>query len=90
MNEQMVLSFLNLVAAEWWAQKASQYPELQSFAIKMLNQTCEGASRYKLKRNLAEKMLLTEGMSHFENQHLEELAFVHYNLHLQSCNAKAK
>ncbi|KAL1204841.1 hypothetical protein V5N11_017444 [Cardamine amara subsp. amara] len=73
---------------EWWAQKASQYPELQSFAIKILSQTCEGASRYKLKRSLAEKMLLTEGMSHFEKQQLEELAFVHYNLHLQNCKAK--
>ncbi|KAL1204840.1 hypothetical protein V5N11_017443 [Cardamine amara subsp. amara] len=69
---------------EWWAQKASKYPELQSFSIKILSQTCEGASRYKLKRSLAEKMLLTQGMSHSEKQHLEDLAFVHYNLHLQS------
>ncbi|XP_023641970.1 uncharacterized protein LOC111831566 [Capsella rubella] len=73
---------------EWWTQTASQYPELQSFAIKILSQTCEGASRYKLKRSLAEKLLLTEGMSHCEQKHLEELAFVHYNLHLQSCKAK--
>ncbi|XP_010465099.1 PREDICTED: uncharacterized protein LOC104745530 [Camelina sativa] len=75
---------------EWWAQTASQYPELQSFAIKILSQTCEGASRYKLKRGLAEKLLLTEGMSHCERKHLEDLAFVHYNLHLQSCKAKLK
>ncbi|KFK38639.1 hypothetical protein AALP_AA3G140700 [Arabis alpina] len=73
---------------EWWSQKASEYPELQSFAIKILSQTCEGASRYKLKRSLAEKLLLTEGMSHREKQHLEELAFVHYNLHLQRYKAK--
>ncbi|KAL1204842.1 hypothetical protein V5N11_017445 [Cardamine amara subsp. amara] len=74
--------------AEWWAQKASKYPELQSFAIKILSQTCEGASRYKLKRSLAEKLLLTEGMSHSEKQHLEEVALVHYNNHLQSCKFK--
>ncbi|KAG7581746.1 HAT C-terminal dimerization domain [Arabidopsis suecica] len=73
---------------DWWTEKASQHPELQSFAIKILSQTCEGASRYKLKRSLAEKLLLTEGMSHCERKHLEELAFVHYNLHLQSCKAK--
>ncbi|VVA97443.1 unnamed protein product [Arabis nemorensis] len=73
---------------EWWAQKASEYPELQSFAIKILSQTCEGASRYKLKRSLAEKLLLSERLSHRERQHLEELAFVHYNLHLQRCKAK--
>ncbi|KAG7577018.1 hypothetical protein ISN45_Aa03g013410 [Arabidopsis thaliana x Arabidopsis arenosa] len=74
--------------AEWWAHKASQYPELQSFAVKILSQTCEGASKYKLKRSLAEKLLLTEGMSNCEQQHLDELVFVHYNLHLQSCKAK--
>lgn len=77
-----------LSPAEWWAEKASQHPELQSFAIKVLSQTCEGASRYMLKRRVAEKLLLTRGMSRCEKQHLEELAFVHYNLHLQSCRAK--
>ncbi|XP_024015260.1 uncharacterized protein LOC112088936 [Eutrema salsugineum] len=76
--------------AEWWAQKASKHRELQGFAIKILSQTCEGASRYKLERSFAEKMLLTEGMSHSELKHREELVFVHYNLHLQSCKAKTK
>nr|VDC77582.1 unnamed protein product [Brassica rapa] len=77
----------DIAPAEWWAQKASQNPELQSFAIKILSQTCEGASRYKLKRSIAEKLLLTRGMSRCEEQHLEEFAFVHYNLHLQRCKA---
>ncbi|CAN7112618.1 unnamed protein product [Brassica rapa subsp. narinosa] len=53
----------DIAPAEWWAQKASQHPELQSFAIKILSQTCEGASRYKLKRSIAERLLLTRGMS---------------------------
>ncbi|KAF3612036.1 hypothetical protein DY000_02050768 [Brassica cretica] len=73
-----------VIPGEWWAQKASEHPELQSFAVKVLSQTCEGASRYKLKRNVAEKLLLSKGVSPCEKQHLEELTFVHYNLHLQS------
>ncbi|KAL0717101.1 hypothetical protein Bca4012_066423 [Brassica carinata] len=73
---------------EWWAQKASQHPELQSVAIKILSQTCEGASRYKLQSKLAEKLVLTEGMTSCEQERLEDLAFVHYNLHLKSCKAK--
>ncbi|CAN7075147.1 unnamed protein product [Brassica oleracea var. botrytis] len=77
----------DIAPAEWWAQKASQHPELQSFAIKILSQTCEGASKYKLKRSVAEKLLLTRGMSRFEEQHLEEFAFVHYSLHLQRSKA---
>ncbi|KAG2317912.1 hypothetical protein Bca52824_021034 [Brassica carinata] len=72
----------DIAPAEWWAQNSSQHPELQSFAIKILSQTCEGASMYKLKRSVAEKLLLTRGMSQCEKQHLEEFAFVHYNLHL--------
>ncbi|XP_018485877.1 uncharacterized protein LOC108856544 [Raphanus sativus] len=77
-----------ITPAEWWAQKASNHPELQSFAIKILSQTCEGASRYKLQSKLAEKLVLTEGMTSFEQERLEDLAFVHYNLHLKSCKAK--
>ncbi|WZY95707.1 hypothetical protein YC2023_068036 [Brassica napus] len=79
-----------VIPGEWWAQKASEHPELQSFAIKVLSQTCEGASRYKLKRNVAEKLLLSKGVSPCEKQHLEELAFVHYNLHLQSSKLQSQ
>lgn len=79
-----------VIPGEWWAQKASEHPELQSFAIKVLSQTCEGASRYKLKRNVAEKLLLSKVVSPCEKQHLEELAFVHYNLHLQSSKLQSQ
>ena len=79
--------YIYLFAVNWWTQKANQYPELQNLAVKILSQTSEGASRYKLKRSVAEKLLLTEGMSHCERKHLEELAVVHYNLQLQSCKA---
>ncbi|KAJ0249374.1 HAT transposon superfamily protein [Hirschfeldia incana] len=77
-----------ITPAEWWAQKVRKHPELQSFAIKVLSQTCEGASRYMLKSKLAEKLVLTEGMTSSEQERLEDLAFVHYNLHLKSCKAK--
>ncbi|CAF1704291.1 unnamed protein product [Brassica oleracea var. botrytis] len=79
---------IGITPGEWWAQKASQHPELQSFAIKVLSQTCEGASRYKLQSRLAEKLVFTEGTTSCELERLEDLAFVHYNLHLKSCKAK--
>ncbi|XP_010465091.1 PREDICTED: uncharacterized protein LOC104745526 isoform X1 [Camelina sativa] len=69
---------------EWWTKNGSQHPELKSFAIKILSQTCEGASKYKLKRSLAEKLLAAEWMSYYDKKRLEELAYVHYNLHLQT------
>lgn len=66
----------------WWSHYGGQYPELQQFATRILSQTCVGATKYKLNRSLAEK-LLTKGRDCIEQQLLRDLAFVHYNLQLQ-------
>ncbi|KAK2662403.1 hypothetical protein Ddye_000977 [Dipteronia dyeriana] len=68
--------------AEWWWCYGNQCPELQKFAIKILSQTCDGASKYDLKRSLSEK--LTNGRNHMEQQPWSDLAFLHYNLQLQN------
>nr|GME15212.1 S-cell enriched with leucine-rich repeat-containing protein [Ipomoea batatas] len=52
-------------------------------AVRILSQTCDGASKYNLKRTLAEA-LLTEGRNQIEQERLRDLAFVHYNLQLQN------
>ena len=56
---------------------------MQRLAIRILSQTCDGASRYQLKRSLAEK-LLTKGRNYIEQQRLNDLTFVHYNLQLRN------
>ncbi|XP_010527519.1 PREDICTED: uncharacterized protein LOC104804854 [Tarenaya hassleriana] len=68
--------------AEWWARKGNKHPELQRVAVKLLSQKCDGASRYKLKRSAAEKMLKEE-RSPIVRRYLKDFAFVHYNLQLQ-------
>ncbi|XP_022714654.1 uncharacterized protein LOC111274345 [Durio zibethinus] len=68
--------------ASWWCHYGGQYPELQRFATRILSQTCVGASKYKLNRSFAEK-LLTKGRERIEQQLLSDLTFVHYNLQLQ-------
>ncbi|GLU21905.1 hypothetical protein SLE2022_380170 [Rubroshorea leprosula] len=68
--------------ASWWSLYGGQYPELQQFATRILSQTCAGASKYRLNRSLAEK-LLTNGRNPLEQQVLSDLAFIHYNLQLQ-------
>ncbi|KAA8540159.1 hypothetical protein F0562_024278 [Nyssa sinensis] len=73
----------NIPPALWWSFYGGQCPELQRLAIRILSQTCNGASKYKLKRSLAEK-LLTEGRNCIEQQRLSDLAFIHYNLQLQN------
>lgn len=72
-----------MFAALWWSQYGVQYPEIQRFAFRLLSQTCNGASHYRLKRNLVET-LLTEGMNLIEKQRLQDLVFVHCNLQLQA------
>ncbi|KAK1568717.1 hypothetical protein Q3G72_027835 [Acer saccharum] len=69
--------------AEWWLRYGNQCPELQKFAIKILSQTCDGASKYGLKRSLSKK-LLTNGRNHMEQRPMSDLAFMHYNLQLQN------
>lgn len=71
------------IAADWWSHYGEQYPELQRFAIRILSQTCDGASKYGFKRSLSEK-LLANGRNPIEQQRLGDLTFVHYNLQLQN------
>lgn len=72
-----------LHAAEWWLNYGNHCPELQNFAIKVVSQTCDGATRFGLKRSVAEK-LLAQGRNPNEEKLLKDLAFVHYNLQLQN------
>ncbi|KAH0632693.1 hypothetical protein KY285_035370 [Solanum tuberosum] len=69
--------------ALWWSQYGVQFPELQRLAVRILSQTCNGASHYRLKRSLVET-LHTEGMNPIEKQRLQDLVFVHCNLQLQA------
>ncbi|KAL5554306.1 hypothetical protein UlMin_041707 [Ulmus minor] len=73
----------------WWSSYRKKYPELQKFAIRILSQNCDGASRYGLKRSLAEK-LLVKGRNPIEQRRLSDLAFVHYNLHLKQFHSGKK
>ncbi|GAV88149.1 Dimer_Tnp_hAT domain-containing protein [Cephalotus follicularis] len=74
---------LDGMPAQWWSLYGTQYPELQRFAIRILSQTCDGATKYGLQRTMAEKVL-SKGRSHTEQQLLSDLTSVHYNLHLQN------
>lgn len=70
-------------SAIWWSTYGDNCPELQKLAIRVLSQTCNGASRYALNRCMAEK-LLNEGRNRLEQQRLCDLAFLHYNMQLRN------
>ncbi|VAI91057.1 unnamed protein product [Triticum turgidum subsp. durum] len=61
----------------WWSAHGTGMPELQSFATRVLCQTCFGAKRYNISRQVSEEAHETRGAD------LEELyrglEYVHYN-----------
>ncbi|KAK4385859.1 hypothetical protein Sango_2709900 [Sesamum angolense] len=64
-------------------QYGGQCPELQKLAIRILSQTCDGASKFQLKRSLAE-MMLTKGRSQAEQKRVIDVVFLRYNMQLQN------
>lgn len=66
----------SLPPAIWWSLYAADYPELQRFAMRILNQTC---SAIQCDRTWS----LFEHAHADKTNRLESLAFVHYNLRLQ-------
>ncbi|KAI3945036.1 hypothetical protein MKW92_013388 [Papaver armeniacum] len=68
---------------KWWSLYGGHCPELQSFAMRILSQTCTGASKYGLKRNLSEQLHMN-GRNPVEQKQLTGLTFVHHNLRLQN------
>ncbi|KAL3506501.1 hypothetical protein ACH5RR_031883 [Cinchona calisaya] len=71
-------------AESWWLNYGSGRPQLQRLAIRILSQTCSGATKFNLKRDLVEKFL-TKG-ENTKQPWLAALVFVHYNLQLQNFN----
>ncbi|XP_026404563.1 uncharacterized protein LOC113299706 [Papaver somniferum] len=74
---------------KWWSLNGGHCPELQSFAMRILSQTCTGASKYGLKRNLSEQLHMN-GRSPVEQKQLTSLTFVHHNLRLQNAVSISK
>lgn len=73
----------SLAPATWWSQYASDYPDLQRFAVRILSQTCSIST---CERNRAFNM---SSKNRLEHQRLNDLSYVHYNLGLQQKQAAA-
>ncbi|KAI3842174.1 hypothetical protein MKW92_013889 [Papaver armeniacum] len=74
---------------KWWSLYGGECPELQTFAIRILSQTCTGALRYGLKRSLSEQLHMN-GRNCVEQKRLNDLTFVHHNLRLQNTASISK
>ncbi|KAG9445278.1 hypothetical protein H6P81_016618 [Aristolochia fimbriata] len=71
----------SLSPATWWSLYASDYPDLQRFAIRILSQTCS-TTRCKKDLNILEQ-INPKLKNRLESERLNDLLYVHYNLSLQ-------
>ena len=70
-----------LIADEWWKFFGYDVPVLQKLAIRILSQT---ASSSGCERNWSVfERIHTKIRNRLEHQRLNDLVYVHYNLHLQ-------
>ncbi|KAJ1260765.1 hypothetical protein BS78_10G257100 [Paspalum vaginatum] len=65
----------------WWEKHGSGTAALQSFAARILGQTCFGVSRYNLDKSLSER-LHTEKRAFVDQERFRNLEYIHYNLRL--------
>ncbi|XP_057496178.1 uncharacterized protein LOC130781124 [Actinidia eriantha] len=77
-----------LAPATWWSLYASDYADLQRFAVRVLNQTCS-ITQCKRSRSMFERIHLRK-WNRLEHQRLNDLISVHYNLHLQERREASK
>ncbi|URE40435.1 Plant organelle RNA recognition domain [Musa troglodytarum] len=66
--------------AAWWSMYASDYPDLQRFAVRILSQTCRMPA---FRRNCYINEYAHSSKNRLERARLNDTTFVHYNLHLQ-------
>ncbi|XP_058211763.1 uncharacterized protein LOC131323944 [Rhododendron vialii] len=71
----------SLDPATWWSLYASDYSDLQRFAVRVLSQT---SSIIRCKRSLSIfELMHLKKRNRLDRQRLNDLIFVHYNLRLQ-------
>ncbi|KAH9686850.1 BED-type domain-containing protein [Citrus sinensis] len=77
----------SLAPATWWSLYAADYPELQRLAVRILSQTC---SVTRCGRNWAMfERIHSKKRNRLEHQRLNDLIFLHNNLHLQQRKTEA-
>ncbi|XP_002437551.1 uncharacterized protein LOC8065584 [Sorghum bicolor] len=67
----------------WWERHGSGTKELQSFAARILGQTCFGATRYNLNKSLSER-LHTEKRTVTDQERFRNMEYIYYNLRLKN------
>ncbi|GJN39290.1 hypothetical protein PR202_gb28399 [Eleusine coracana subsp. coracana] len=82
-SSNCILCFITGIAVPWWLKHGGGTRELQSFACRILSQTCFGASRYNIDKSLSER-LHTEARSYPDQETFRKEEYIYYNLRLRN------
>lgn len=77
-SESEIQQIMEIPQVQWWSGHRTHTRDLQTFATRVLRQTCFGSSRYNIDWRLSEQV----PSSYEEEQMFRKLESVHYNLRL--------
>ncbi|KAK3134506.1 hypothetical protein QOZ80_6AG0550050 [Eleusine coracana subsp. coracana] len=82
-SDTIIQDAMNIPQVPWWLKHGGGTRELQSFACRILSQTCFGASRYNIDKSLSER-LHTEARSYPDQETFRKEEYIYYNLRLRN------
>ncbi|KAL8551494.1 hypothetical protein ACS0TY_000551 [Phlomoides rotata] len=71
----------NIPPALWWSKYGTECRDLQRLAVRILSQTCDGGSKFQLRRNAVEATL---NAGRDRRERLVEMLYLRYNMQLQN------
>ncbi|KAL5200503.1 hypothetical protein ABZP36_021706 [Zizania latifolia] len=80
-SDSAIQQTMHIPQVHWWSAHGTDTPELQTFAIRILSQTCFGASRYNIDWSLSEQLHVVK-RTYLEQEKFRKLEYIHYNLRL--------
>lgn len=80
-SDSEIQQAMGMPLVAWWSAHGTETPELQTFAIRVLSQTCFGATRYNIDWGLSEQLHVVK-RTYPEQERFREREYIHYNLRL--------
>ncbi|BAF20418.1 uncharacterized protein [Oryza sativa Japonica Group] len=83
-SDSAIQQTMEIPQVRWWSAHGTDTPELQTFAIRILSQTCFGASIYNIDRSISEQLHVVK-RTYPEQERFRTMEYLHYNLRLAHC-----
>uniref|UniRef100_J3MHE2 DUF659 domain-containing protein n=1 Tax=Oryza brachyantha TaxID=4533 RepID=J3MHE2_ORYBR len=80
-SDTEIQQIMEIPQVRWWSAHGTSTPELKTFAIRILSQTCFGASRYNIDWSISEQLHLVK-RPYPEQEKFRKMEYIHYNLRL--------